>query len=160
LKWVGLRGAIRAMYCGCILFPSSNDGDASGMHRAHRSSWRMRNLIQATSANQPEENEMKQRAITFHSIGAAIVMSALVAGAATAAQMKAVGPQPGDCKRAYEAVNGPSLPVAQAMWVQLVASKYGNKWAQWAGAKNKSITPLGGSQFQARAMPCFYQPVP
>ena len=45
---------------------------------------------------------------TFHSIGAAIVMSALVAGAATAAQMKAAGPQPGDCKRAFEAINGPS----------------------------------------------------
>jgi hypothetical protein len=97
---------------------------------------------------------------TLHSIGAAIIMSALVAGAATAAQMKAAGPQPGDCKRAYEAINGPSAPVAQAMWVQLVASKYGTKWAHWVGAQNKSITPLGGNQFQARAKPCFYQPVP
>ena len=96
---------------------------------------------------------------TLHSIGAAIVMSALVAGAATAAQMKAAGPQPGDCKQAFEAINGPSLPVAQAMWVQLVASKYGNKWAHWAGAQSKSITP-NGAQFQARAKPCFYQPVP
>jgi hypothetical protein len=96
---------------------------------------------------------------TLHSIGAAIVMSALVAGAATAAQMKAAGPQPGDCKRAYEAIVGPSAPVAQAMWVQLVASKYGNKWAQWVGAQNKSVTPVGGNQFQARAKPCFYQPV-
>lgn len=96
----------------------------------------------------------------FHSIGAAIVMSALVAGVATAAQMKAAGPQPGDCKRAYEAINGPSAPAVQAMWVQLVASKHGNKWAQWVGAKNKSITPIGGNQFQARARPCFYQPVP
>lgn len=96
---------------------------------------------------------------TFHSIGAAIIMSALVAGAATAAQVKAAGPQPGDCKRAFEAVSGPSAPVAQAMWVQLVASKYGNKWAQWAGAQSKSITP-NGNQFMARAKPCFYQPVP
>jgi hypothetical protein len=96
---------------------------------------------------------------TLHSIAAAIVMSALLAGAATAAQMKAAGPQPGDCKQNYEAINGPSAPVAQAMWVQMVASKYGTKWAQWAGAQNKSITPLGGNQFQARAKPCFYQPV-
>ena len=96
---------------------------------------------------------------SFYSIGAAVLMSALVAGAATAAQMKAAGPQPGDCKQAFEAINGPSAPVAQAMWVQLVASKYGNKWAQWAGAKNKSVTP-NGAQFQARAKPCFYQPVP
>src|SRR5689334_23425253 len=50
--------------------------------------------------DQREENEMK----TLHTIGAAIVMSALVAGAATAAQMKAAGPQPGDCKQKYEAI--------------------------------------------------------
>ena len=97
---------------------------------------------------------------TLHGIGAAIVMSAFLASAATAAQMKAAGPQPGDCKRNYEAIIGPSAPVAQAMWVQLVASKYGNKWAQWAGAQSKSVTPVGGNQFQARAKPCFYQPVP
>lgn len=96
---------------------------------------------------------------TLYNIGAAIVMSALVAGAASAAQMKANGPQPGDCKRAFEAINGPSIPAAQAMWVQLVVSKFGSKWAQWAGAQSKSITPVG-SQFQARAKPCFYQPVP
>jgi hypothetical protein len=109
------------------------------------------------TANQPEENEMKLN--TFHGISAAIIMSVLVAGVATAGQMKAAGPQPGDCKRAFEAINGPSAPVAQAMWVQLVVSKYGAKWAQWAGAQNKSVTPLGGNQFQARAKPCFYQPV-
>ncbi len=45
------------------------------------------------------------------------------------------------------------------MWVQMVASKYGNKWAHWVGAQNKSITP-NGNQFQARGKPCFYQPVP
>lgn len=97
---------------------------------------------------------------TFTSIGTAIVLSAIVAGAASAAQMKAAGPQPGDCKQAYEAINGPTAQGAQAMWVQLVAAKYGNKWAHWVGAKNKSVTPLGGNQFQARAKPCFYQPVP
>jgi len=96
---------------------------------------------------------------TLHGIGAAIIMSALIAGAATAAQIKANEPQPGDCKRAFEAINGPSVPVAQAMWVQLIVSKYGNKWAHWAGAQGKSITPVG-NQFQARAKPCFYQPVP
>lgn len=95
----------------------------------------------------------------FHGIGAAIALSMLVAGAATAAQMKAVGPQDGDCKRAFEAINGPSAQVAQAMWVQLVSSKYGTKWSHWVGAKDKSILPAG-NQFQARGKPCFYQPVP
>jgi hypothetical protein len=97
------------------------------------------------------------------SIGVALAVSMLVAGAASAAQMKAAGPQPGDCKRAYEAVYGPSAPVAQAMWTQMVAAKYGTKWAQWVGAKNKAVTPVAsgaGTQFQARAKPCFYQPVP
>lgn len=97
---------------------------------------------------------------TFHSIGAAIALSALLAGAATAAQMKATGPQPGDCKRAFEAINGPSALAAQALWVQMVSAKYGTKWAQWVGAQSKSVTPIGGSQFQARAKPCFYNPVP
>lgn len=96
---------------------------------------------------------------SLYGIGAAIVLSTLIAGAATAAQLKAATPEPGDCKRAFEAINGPSAQVAQAMWVQLVAAKYGNKWAQWVGAKDKSITPMG-SQFQARGKPCFYQPVP
>lgn len=100
---------------------------------------------------------MKLKIRTFHSIGAAIAMSALVAGAATAAQMKATGPQPGDCKRAFESISGPSAPVAKAMWVQLVSSKYGTKWAQWVGAKDKAITP-NGSQFMARGKPCFYHP--
>ena len=55
----------------------------------------------------PRTNQRRMKMKTLHSIGAAIVMSALVAGAATAAQMKAAGPQPGDCKRAYEAINRP-----------------------------------------------------
>ena len=96
---------------------------------------------------------------TFRNVGVAILLSTLVAGVAGAAQMKAAGPQPGDCKRAFEAINGPSAQAAQAMWVQLVSSKYGTKWAQWVGAKDKAVIP-NGSQFMARAKPCFYQPVP
>ena len=95
---------------------------------------------------------------TIHSLGIAVAMSVLVAGAATAAQMKATGPQPGDCKRAYEAVVAGSVPAAQAMWVQVVAAKYGNKWAHWVGASGKAVFPVG-NQFQARAKPCYYEPV-
>ena len=90
---------------------------------------------------------------------AALILWLAASGPLFGADTLFSGPQPGDCKRNYEAINGPSAPVAQAMWVQLVASKYGNKWAQWAGAQNKSITP-NGNQFLARAKPCFYQPVP
>ena len=97
---------------------------------------------------------------TLRNVGVAIAMSTLVAGVAGAANMKAAtGPQAGDCKRAFEAINGQSPQIAQAMWVQMVASKYGNKWAHWVGAKDKAVTP-NGNQFMARAKPCFYQPVP
>src|SRR5690349_22192551 len=114
------------MHRGRILLPSSNDDDASGMNRPSENAMRMPGREGHSSAI--NERRMKMRLKTLHGIGAAIVMSTLVAGVATAAQMKATGPQPGDCKRNYEAINGPSAPVAQAMWVQLVASKYGNKW--------------------------------
>ncbi len=99
------------------------------------------------------------RSIGF--VAAASVM--LVAGSATSAQLKAAGPQPGDCKRAYEAVIGPSAPAAQAMWAQMVAGKLGSKWANWVGAKNKAVIVVAAGpkpQFQARAQPCFYHPVP
>lgn len=85
---------------------------------------------------------------------------ALAAGNAIAAKMKAVGPEPGDCKRAFEAATAGSEQAAKAAWTQKVAGKFGNNWAHWVGASGKVVTPLGGQQFQATAKPCFYYPVP
>ena len=99
---------------------------------------------------------------TIAALGAAIAVTMLVAGGAGAAQIKAAEPQPGTCKRAFETINGPSVPAAQAMWTQMVAAKYGTKWANWVGASNKTVVPIAGNsgtQFLARARPCFYQPV-
>lgn len=97
-------------------------------------------------------------------VGAVAISILLSAGGATAAQIKAAtGPQDGDCKRSYEAIVGPSAAAAQAMWVQMVSAKHGTKWAHWVGAKNKALMPVSAGpnpQFQARAQPCFYQPVP
>ena len=97
------------------------------------------------------------------SIAGAAVIAVVFAGDAAAQKLKAAGPQEGDCKRAYETVVGQSAPVAQAMWTQMVAGKFGTKWAHWVGAQNKTLIPVVGGQnpmFQARAQPCFYQPVP
>lgn len=85
----------------------------------------------------------------------------VVAGNATAKEMQIAGVQP-DCKASFETIVGPSAATAQAMWVQMVSAKYGTKWAHWVGAKNKTLIPLAGGAnppFQARAKPCFYQPV-
>jgi hypothetical protein len=90
--------------------------------------------------------------------GAAAIAVVLIAGASTAAQVKS-SVQNGDCKQAFEAIIGPNAPVAQAMWTQMVAAKYGNKWANWVGAKNKAVTPISAQQFQARGKPCYYEPV-
>ena len=73
------------------------------------------------------------------------------------------GVQPGDCKRNYSVAMGQNPAMAQAIWVSTVNAQYGSKWAHWVGAKNKAIVQHGngaGAQFEARAMPCFYQPVP
>jgi hypothetical protein len=81
-----------------------------------------------------------------------------------AAGLKATsGVQPGDCKRTYSVGIGQNPAMAQAMWVGTVNAQYGSKWAHWVGAKNKAIVQNGSGasvQFEARAMPCFYQPVP
>jgi hypothetical protein len=93
--------------------------------------------------------------------GAAAIALTLIAGAASAQGLQAAtGPQPGDCKAHYETVIAPSAGAAQVMWGQVVAAKLGTKWAHWVGAKNKLIVPVGATQFQALAQPCFYQPVP
>lgn len=91
--------------------------------------------------------------------------AALAFGAtAQAASMKAAaGPQEGDCKATYSVAVGQNPAVAQALWVNAVKAQYGSKWSHWVGAKNKAIIAVGSgaaTQYQARAMPCFYQPVP
>ena len=88
-------------------------------------------------------------------------LAALVIGGAVAqaAQMKAAGPQPGDCKGTLSVAVGANPAVAQAMWVQTVAAQYGKNWAHWVGARDKAIVPLGAQSYQARATPCFYYPV-
>lgn len=98
-------------------------------------------------------------------LAALAIVGALAIGAtAQAAQMKAAtGPQDGDCKATYSMAVSNNPATAQALWVNTVKAQYGSKWAQWVGAKNKAIVFVGSGaapQYQARAMPCFYQPVP
>lgn len=69
------------------------------------------------------------------------------------------GVKPGDCKRSYATAVGQNPATAQAIWVATVNAQFGSNWAHWVGAKNKAIIPQG-TQFQARAMPCFYNAVP
>jgi hypothetical protein len=82
----------------------------------------------------------------------------------TVADLKA--PQavkPGDCKRSYATAVGQNPATAQAIWVATVNAQYGSNWAHWVGAKNKAIVPQAsgsGTQYQARAIPCFYHAVP
>ena len=75
------------------------------------------------------------------------------------ADLKAAGVKPGDCKRSYATAVAPNPATAQALWVATVNAQFGSNWAHWVGAKNKAIVPQG-SQFQARAIPCFYNAVP
>lgn len=81
----------------------------------------------------------------------------------TVAQLKTKGAQPGDCKRSYASAMGQSAAMAQTLWVANVNAKFGANWAHWVGAKNKAIIPHAsgsGTQYEARAIPCFYHPVP
>jgi hypothetical protein len=75
------------------------------------------------------------------------------------ADLKAAGVKPGDCKRSYATAVAPNAATAQALWVATVNAQFGSNWAHWVGAKNKAIVPQG-NQFQARAIPCFYNAVP
>ncbi len=107
-------------------------------------------------------SKMSKAVLGFAGLGLA---AALAFGAtAQAASMKAAtGPQDGDCKATYSMAAGQNPAVAQALWVNAVKAQYGSKWSHWVGAKNKAIIFVGGgaaTQYQARAMPCFYQPVP
>lgn len=70
------------------------------------------------------------------------------------------GPHVGQCKVITQTAVGASPAHAQQAWIALVAGKFGSKWAQWAGAKNKVVIPINnGTLYQAQARPCFYQPV-
>ena len=88
--------------------------------------------------------------------GAVIIASALAVTAF--AQLANAAPAPGTCKPGFEYAVAPSAQSAQQAWIALVAGKFGSKWAQWAGAKNKAVVPMNG-YYQAVAKPCFYQPV-
>jgi hypothetical protein len=73
------------------------------------------------------------------------------------------GVKPGDCKRSYATAMGQNPATAQAIWVATVNAQFGANWAHWVGAKNKAIVPQAsgsGTQYQARAIPCFYHAVP
>ena len=111
----------------------------------------------------------KMIAVVLTAAGAIAVAAAAGAtaertGVMPVSQLKAErGVQPGDCKATYSMVMGQNPAMAQQIWTATVAAQYGSKWAHWVGAKNKVIIPHGsgaGQQFEARAMPCFYQPVP
>jgi hypothetical protein len=103
---------------------------------------------------------MSYRSMIMPALVGLCATALVIGGTATqAAQMKAAGPQPGDCKNAASVAVGGNPAVAQAMWVQMVSAQYGKNWAHWVGAKNKAIVPLGAQSYQARAIPCFYYPV-
>jgi hypothetical protein len=88
--------------------------------------------------------------------------TALVASAVAVSvfgQPAKADPAPGTCKFRFEHAVAPTAQTAQQAWIGLVAGKFGSKWAQWAGAKNKTVVPMAGGYYQAVAKPCFYQPV-
>jgi hypothetical protein len=89
--------------------------------------------------------------------GATIIASALAMTALT--QQASADPAPGTCKFRFQHAVAQSVQGAQEAWISEVAAKFGSKWAQWAGAKNKTVVPLNGGLYQAKAKPCFYQPV-
>ena len=106
---------------------------------------------------------MSTKTIIRTASAAGVIAILLASGGATAQQFKAAGPQPGECKRTYETVVGPSAQAAQVLWSEMVAAKLGNKWAHWVGSSNKVIVPISAGSnplFQARAQPCFHHPVP
>lgn len=108
---------------------------------------------------------MNMKIIISAAVGAAIALPlAFSVVSAEAAKMKAAKLQDGDCKAGFEAIVGQDHQVAKALWQQMVATKFGNKWSIWAGAKDKSLVPVaaagGAVHFRAMAKPCFYNPVP
>ena len=92
--------------------------------------------------------------------GAAAVL-VLLAGAADAQmRLKAVDPQPGQCKTTAETNFGGSPQQAQVAWEHAVMAKYGQNWARWPAAQNKVVMQNGSpTNFLAQARPCFTYPV-
>lgn len=100
---------------------------------------------------------------TLRTIALSALAAVTLAGSAAAVQYQTAAVADGTCKRDYIVGMAPSAGAAQAVWSQIAAGTYGNKWAIWVGARNKSVTahPSGnGMVYRAQAQPCFYQPVP
>jgi hypothetical protein len=105
---------------------------------------------------------MFQKATTIAAVSAAIILGSMLTNAGAVVKSGPSGYANGDCKNGFETVMGSSSQHAQALWTQAVAAKFGNKWAHWVGAKNKTMTPIntgGAIVYQAKGKPCFYQPV-
>jgi hypothetical protein len=92
--------------------------------------------------------------------GAAAVL-VLLAGAADAqTRLKAVDPQPGQCKTTAETNFGGSPQQAQMAWEYAVKAKYGLNWSRWPAAQNKVVMQNGSpTNFLAQGRPCFTYPV-
>lgn len=106
---------------------------------------------------------MKYTVNTLRGLILTALATTTLAGAASAQQLAATTIANGDCKSNFVVAMAGSPAAAQAMWAQNAASAYGNKWAIWAGARNKQVIPQeqsGTTVFRAQAQPCFYQPVP
>src|SRR5262245_46122733 len=87
-----------------------------------------------------------------------VVIAASTIALVIFAQSAQADPAPGTCKFRFQHATANSQQGAQQAWIDLVADKFGSKWAQWAGAKNKTIVAVNGG-YKATAKPCFYQPV-
>jgi hypothetical protein len=96
----------------------------------------------------------------LRNLGGAAAVFLLLVGTADAQQMKAVGPEPGQCKTAPETILGNSPQAAQINWQHAVAAKFGANWARWPAAQNKVVANNGSAtSFYAQARPCFTYPV-
>src|SRR5262245_2988345 len=87
-----------------------------------------------------------------------VVIAASTVALIVLAQSAQAEPADGTCKFRFQNAVAGSQQAAQQAWIDKVADKFGSKWAQWAGAKNKSIIAVSGG-YRATAKPCFYQPV-
>src|SRR5690349_6982592 len=87
-----------------------------------------------------------------------VVIAASVIALTAFAQSAQADPAPGTCKFAFQHATANTEQAAKQAWIDKVADKFGSKWAQWAGAKAKTIQAVSGG-YKATAKPCFYQPV-
>ncbi|WP_349368445.1 hypothetical protein [Salinarimonas sp.] len=89
-------------------------------------------------------------------------LGSVVATPADALQLRAPGPQPGDCKASPVVAHGSSPAAAQAVWSNQAIAQHGANWGIWAGAQGKVTQPTGqrgATAWQAMARPCFFYPV-